>query len=601
MLSAEEIAGLYRQRAARLAARHARMQEVSDVYYGRTELPLPELSKRERAAVPNLCRQGTDQLAMRVASVLPNLDWPSLRPGIDARDDKADLRRRANYGWWEKNQYRRLTARRARRFVTYASAPVIIRPDENILEGGGPRWETLSPFDVFPSYEHEDCITPRDTIIKHLRTQAWLKDYAPDAWARIRKRSTKSPDDTYTCLEYITADEIVWCLCGHEPDQNEWSPSPAAETMAQLMGPPVPNRAGMNWVVIPEKTCLDAPAGQFDDILGMYTMQAAMMALQILAARKAIWPTTWLVNPNSMAIPNVQQDPDPRTGTPGVVVNGILDRQNLDPGFRGQEVIDRLEYSQRQTAGLPAELGGSGSQNVRTGRRGSQIMSASIDFTIAEAQDALSDSAQEENHRAAAIDKAYFNTSKSIYVSWKGARGKVTYTPTQAFEPGSHCVTRYPIAGTDLSDLVINGGQRVGMGVLSKKSFMEIDPLCDDADAEEQRVKFEAIETAGLSAIQTLAANPDGPMQLPDLVRIAKKMFAEGKVWYEAVGEVQEEKQAEQAQGAPMGSPETMPGLAMPGQGAEVPPAIPGLGPGGQDVTTLLSQLGVADMALGAR
>ena len=67
------------------------------------------------------------------------------------------------------------------------------------------------------------------------------------------------------------------------------------------------------------------------------------------------------------------------------------------------------------------------------------------------------------------------------------------------------------------------------------------------------------------------------------------------------MGEVQEEKQAEQAQGAPMGSPETMPGLAMPGQGAEVPAAIPGLGPGGEDITKLLSQLGVADMAMGAR
>jgi hypothetical protein len=90
-------------------------------------------------------------------------------------------------------------------------------------------------------------------------------------------------------------------------------------------------------------------------------------------------------------------------------------------------------------------------------------------------------------------------------------------------------------------------------------------------------------------------------MQLPDLARIARKMFVEQKVWYEAVAEVQAEKQAEQSQGAPLGAPETMPGLAMPGQGAEVPATIPGLGPGGEDITSLLSQLGVADQAVRMR
>jgi hypothetical protein len=602
VLSAEEIAGLYKQRAARLSARHARMREVSDVYYGRTQLPLPELSKNEKAAVPNLCRQGTDQLALRAALVLPNLDWPSLRPGIDIRDQLADTRRRVNYGWWEANNYPRITARRARRLITYASGPVAIRPDESIMKGGGPRWETLNPFDVFPSFEHEDCITPTDTIITHVRTADWLKTYAPEAWAKVRKRPEGSADDTYTCLEYITAKEIVWCLCGHQPDQNEmqWGTPPAMESSAALMGRPVPNRAGMNWVVIPEQTCLDAPAGKFDDILGMYAYQAAMMALQILAARKAIWPEMWFVNPNTMATPHIAQSPDPRTGTPGKLVNGIIDRAQLDPGFQGMQTIDHLEYNMRQTAGLPAELGGSGSQNVRTGKRGNQIMSASIDFTIAEVQNAIADSAKEENLRAAAIDKAYFNTSKTMYVSWKST-GKVTYKPSEAFEDDAHCVTRYPIAGTDLSDLVINAGQRVGMGTMSKRSFMDIDPLVDDPDGEQKLVMFEALEAAALTAIQTLAANPDGPMQLPDYERIYRKVFAEDMSLFDAIAAVQEEKQAEQAQGAPMGAPETMPGLAMPGQGAEVPAGIPGLGPGSEDMTALLSQLGVADQAVRMR
>lgn len=599
MLSAEEIAALYGQRVNRLAGRHGMMREASDVYYGRKELPLPELSKNEKAAVPNLCQQGTDQLARRIASVLPGLTYPPLRPGIALSNDKAAQRRNVNYGWWGVNNIKKSVYRRARWYVAYGSAPAVVRPDPGIVEGGGPRWDVHSPFDVFPAVTWVDSYTPPDVILRHYRTLGWLKDNHPEAYSKLRKRHKHSLDDVITALEYIGPDEVVWCACGQENKGYEPFSGSPGDMSVELTR--VPNRAGICWVVIPERVGLDGPLGQFDGIFGMYSMQAALMALEVHAARNAIWPKTWLVNPNSMAIPQIVQSPDPRTGTPGKVTNGIIDRQNLDPGYRGMDVINHLEASQRQTAALPAELGGSGSQNVRTGRRGSQIMAASLDFTIAEAQDAFAEALHEENVRAIAIERAYFDKRKTFHVNWPGSEGYVAYTPSEIWEDGCVGIVEYPVAGTDLSDLVINAGQRVGMGTMSKESFMDIDPLVKNKAIELQRVKFEAIETAGLSAIQTLAANPDGPMQLPDLVRIARKMFAEGKVWYDAVAEVQEEKQREQAQGAPMGSPETMPGLAMPGQGAEVPAAIPGLGPGGEDVTNLLSQLGVADMALGAR
>jgi len=596
-LSPEEIAGLFRDRVARDAERHAWMQAVSDVYYNRTQLPLPELSKNEQAAVPNLTKQGTDQLAARIASVLPVQTWPATRPGIAASEKRADLRRQVAYGFWEHSHMPKLLAKRARWFMAYATAPVIVRPDPKLRI---PRWEPHSPFHVFASSEHIDCYTPDDVCIRHFRTLGWLKANYPEAAARLATRDRPSPGDVHECIEYIDADEIVFCALARADATTEYGVRPAPERLSVEVTR-VPNRAEMCWAVVPNRVSLDEAAGQFDAILGMYTTQAALMALQIIAVRKAIWPTTWAVNPNGPAIPDVIQEPDSRTGTVGILVNGILDRQQLDPSFQAQATIDHLEASQRQTAGLPAELGGSGSQNVRTGRRGSQIMAASIDFTIAEAQNALAEGAHDENLRATAIDKAYFDTTKTFYVSTKGARGKVEYKPGDIWGDTVEHIVEYPVAGTDLSDLVINGGQRVGMGTMSKRTFMGIDPLVTDDEAEEQRVKFEAIEAAGLSAIQTLAANPDGPMQLPDLARIARKMFAEQKVWYEAVAEVQEEKQAEQSQGAPMGAPETMPGLAMPGQGAEVPATIPGLGPGGEDMTSLLSQLGVADQAVRMR
>src|SRR5690606_38354881 len=155
-------------------------------------------------------------------------------------------------------------------------------------------------------------------------------------------------------------------------------------------------------------------------------------------------------------------EPDYEAGTPGIVVNGTIDRQQNPPNIAAGQLAARLEWAQRDTAGLPRELGGLSRSNVRTARRVSQVLGASIGCTIAEAQDAFAESLHAENVRAIAIDKAYFNVKKSFYVSQKGSSGDVEYKPSEVFENDRHVVS-YPLAGTDLSDLVINGGQRVGM------------------------------------------------------------------------------------------------------------------------------------------
>jgi len=238
---------------------------------------------------------------------------------------------------------------------------------------------------------------------------------------------------------------------------------------------------------------------------------------------------------------------------------------------------------------------------VRTGRRGQQVISASIDFAIAEAQDAMAESEACELERARAIDKAYHDTKKSFWITTAGFTGKATYKPSETWEEDAPCIVRHPIAGTDLSELVINGSQRVGAGTLSRETFMRLDPMVEDVQGETQKIRFEAIELAFFTSVQTMAADPQGPWQPADLARIGLKMEGENKEWWVAVDELQREKQAEQAQGAPEGAPETQPGLSMPGQGAEVPATIPGLGPGADQATSLLAQLGVADQALRMR
>ena len=55
----------------------------------------------------------------------------------------------------------------------------------------------------------------------------------------------------------------------------------------------VPNPLGQTPVVCAQRISLDGAQGQFDGILGMYQMQARLMALEVIAVQKGVFPDTW--------------------------------------------------------------------------------------------------------------------------------------------------------------------------------------------------------------------------------------------------------------------------------------------------------------------
>jgi hypothetical protein len=84
-------------------------------------------------------------------------------------------------------------------------------------------------------------------------------------------------------------------------------------------------------------------------------------------------------------------------------------------------------------------------------------------------------------------------------------------------------------------------------------------------------------------------------MQLPHIARLDKKI-AEGKELYEAMLELQQEVQAEQA--TPAETPaEAQPGIAQPGQGVEQPEAIPEMDTSMNRMTQLLGSMGTVQTA----
>ena len=373
-------------------------------------------------------------------------------------------------------------------------------------------------------------------------------------------------------IEYVSAEEQI--LVGTRSPINtvsfgqvtEQSPFVAVELER------VSNPIGECPVVFAQRISLDDSQGQFDGILGMYQMQARLMALEVIAVQKGVFPDTWLIGRQGET-PQIVNPADGLTGEVGVVRGGDLRDVQTQPGYMTNPTIDRLERAQRLTAGIPQEFGGESTSNIRTGRRGDAVLSATIDFTVQEAQRIMARSLQEENKLAVKLAKSYAGRRPtSFYVSSKMAKGHVDYVPNKNFDSTENVVS-YSHPGSDINELIIGGGQRLGMGTMSKQSFMAIDPLVDDPEKEHDTVIAEQIEQALLLSIQNQAS--EGIIPPADLARIMDLVKHDKQELAEAVETVQREAQERQAEMVPPEAPEAQPGLALPGMGAESMPMEP--------------------------
>jgi hypothetical protein len=592
MKEPEEIFAIYRARFDAMGPDFARMRAIAAVVDGDIVIPLAEMHKNEKAAVPNLAQQGLDQLGKRIASVMPLVSYPPLYAS-DAADKAARERSNLTYGWWAKNRMKKKLGRRARWYLGYACAPVIIKPGVD----GIPKWIPRDPLNTYPADTDIDEYTPSDCIFRTQHTYQWLVEHHPNAAGRIRKPANWDPDDPnhvntkFDVLEYNDAEEDTLIVCGY--DKTDYHRVEALGSSAEILSQ-VPNRAGMCWAVVPGRITLNKPLGHFDGILGMYQTSAEIMAMQIIATKRAIWPREWLVaNPGET--PRILSIPDPTQGRPGRLAGGRLEQQKIDPSMAALQILNVIDTAQRQTASLPAEFGGQASSTVQTGRRGGQIMSAAIDFTIEEANTVFAESLYEEDKRAIAIDKTYFNTQKTYHVITRGFQGKISYTPTKLWESDEHVVD-YPFAGVDLQNLPVEGGQRVAQETMSQQTFMEMDPAIPDVSGEMQRIWVQKARRAWFASFEVEASQPEGPYRPTDVAQIIKYLRS-GMAPEDALEKYENELKALQAEGAPPGAPEAMPGLSPEGAPGEVPTTTPEAEPSLSNFQGLLSRMATTQTA----
>lgn len=586
MLSAEEIVELYSSRRKAAGPLKEQMRRVRDLANGDVIVPLNELDRNAKSSVANLLVQGLDQMSMRVASTMPSPFFPPTKEGQEKAKRMARQKRQAMLAIWDGNRMQQKMRRRARHLLAYSSSPVIIKPNFRTLQ---PSWTVRNPLDTYAApIEDPDDPVPYDCIFAYYVSASWLlRTYGSGVAAQLGMGKV-DPDQRYVMIEYVSPEGIQLCAAGSTVNDETFDTDTIGfGNYSATLLESIPNRTGMPLVVIPNRITLDRPRGQFDGVLGMYYTRARLQALTEIAIERGIFPDEYLVA-RTGENPEILSLADGKTGQLGVVKGGDITQQQINPGYKTDVALDRLERQERLEGSIPAEFGGESGTNIRTGRRGDSILSATIDYRVQEAQSIFESSLVEEDKIAIAIERAYWGQfQKSFYIPGRSAGGMSVYTANELWDNDFHYVT-YSAAGSDVNGLIVGLGQRLGTGLMSKESAREADPLISDPDLEHDRIIQEGVEAALLSSIQQQAVDPNGPYQPEDLAYLVKLVTENDLPLFEAVKRTDQRARDRQAAMVVPGSPEAMPGLAMPGMGAEAPVAAPT----GGGLDALLAQLG---------
>jgi hypothetical protein len=601
MKSIDEILALYKQRVAYYGPLHSKMRLIQSIYNGTAEIPLPDMERSEMPSVPNLLASGVDQMAGRISSVVPSVIFAE-KTSTRTESRRVSTASRVVTGWWQEDRLMMKMKQRARHLIAYGMSPVVIRWK---AKDDRPTWHVRHPLETFPSTDLVPGeVKPTDCIFAYRRSVAWLRSmgYGPQV-ASVTGKWDMPNDASLLLVEYVDEYGTQLILTSYSEGNdigNMW------ESTGKMRGVVLEHvmTSGIEMpCTVPMRITLDGAAGQFDNMIGMYFMQARLMALETIAVEKGIFPDTYIVSRPGEVGRIIDGPHDGRTGLINVIAGGDIRTEQPQPGYLTNPTIDRLERNQRVTAGIPAEFGGESSSNIRTGRRGDAILSAVIDYPVAEAQETFAYALEEEDEIAIDLAKHYAgNKTTTIFVGTGNATRAVTYTPDQVFPDNEHVVS-YPASGTDLNSLIIGLGQRIGLGIMSKETAAQLDPFIDNPEVEHDRIIAEGLEQALVASIQQQASGGQIPplvlAKVMDLVKNDKMEIAQAinKVTEDAIKEqkkAEEEAAAQQqTQVTPgqMMAPGAMEAMAGPGAGAAMQSPIPGPGQGMEDLGALLGAL----------
>ena len=473
--------------------------------------------------------------------------------------------------------------RRAYRHLAgYATTALVVYPDYNL---GMPKIEVRDPLGVYPEPKAaEDYDIPRNCGCGYGKSGDWLRANYSAAREEFGGPVGKEKDarqELWDVAEWIDEDHIVIGIMGPRYTRNPQA-QPLHTTQLELSR--YPNRAGMPCVITPGRITLDKSASSVSNIVGMTDLMAKLMALEIVAQEKAIFPDRYIIG-RSGQVPMIVggEWKDGREGE----VNVLLDAEQIGelhstPGQGTNIAIDRLERNARVSTGTVPQIGGESYGALRTGRGIDALMGASLDPRVQELQETMEAHLPYLNECIFATYRGYFDDQKFVtFTGFAGDFGHVEFTPQEHFETFDNVVS-HSIPGADVQGTTIQLGQLLQMKGISLNTFRVKHPFVDDPEAEGRRVDEEQLEDAVMAGIQNQAAQGTMPIIY---VATIEKFRKDGHDIFESIRLADEEIREQQAQEIPepgegqMMAPEAAPGLAGP-PGAPGPPTPEGAPPG---------------------
>ena len=562
------------------------MMTVRDRTNGDYVIPLYDVQGQpiSPALSPQIVVNAIESGAQRAASTRPNIFCPAIN-STDLHMKRADTRRRATYATWSDNQMW-LTVRRAFRHLWgYGTTALWAYPD---FERGGVCMELRDPLTAYPEPRApEDVSPPDDVAFVYGRTAAWLiRHYptAPDGRDLIpRWRMAEQAGQMIDVLEWIDHDVIVLGALGVAYNRR------TTRGATPIMGDGVelertPNRAGMVPAAVPCAVTLDRIASQVMRITGIADVLDRMVALNQVAAERAVFPDRYVLGAENGPPPALSGGSwkDGRSGDTNIVTNAkAIGELNSAQSQNAMQMISYLERAARMNGGDPAMFGGELTGSLRSGQTVNALGSFAIDPRVAEMQDILGAWLAVLNQGIVAVYKGYFGGRHfSMYSGRPGDTTLIDFTPNTDFETDSNVVA-WAFPGSDVNAITVALGQAVGSQMMSRATARAKHPLVEEPDLEERSIVVEALRDALVQSIQTQVANPQMPMDPID-VAYALDRLNEGDNIETAIIKMHEAAQNRQAtvagqpQAGQIAAPETMPGIGGPASQQPPPPqAIP--------------------------
>lgn len=567
----QDICNIIQQRQSNDSALIKSMRLIQEKYNADYVIPHPDVRGEPSLPplTPHIIAEAIDHTAMRAASVRPMVSCPPVDPGKPTGKDSvdhADRRRMAVVDDWDESRINILFRRGFRQLAGYATTTLVVMPDSATYR---PRIAMRDPLSSFPDARSpEEVRPPKNVGFVYGRSAAWIRSNYPEATEILGRDDRNTNQSLWDLVEWIDTDDIVIGIAGPRDAGRGLDGMTAANARMELRR--WKNRAGVVTAVCPPRVTMDRIASQVDHIVGMTDLMARMMALEIMAAEKAIFPDRYIIGREG-------QDPrivggswkDGRTGEVNLLtdVDKIGELQSV-PGPQTMPTIDRLERNASVSSGRVPQFGGETYGALRTGRGIDSLLGASTDPRVQELQETMEAYLPWLNEALLATYEGYWPERRYTHIPGG-------FTPSVHIDGARRNKVRYPIIGADLQGTTVAIAQLVGAGLMSAETGMELHPYVADAHREQRRRFTEKLDEAIQVSILERASKGGIP---PNALGWLKRALAEGKPIEDALDEVQQKMQELQAAQAPppapgqAAPPETQPGLANPGEGAQMAP-----------------------------